>query len=101
VLALAEEGETADLVRSSGIGVSVEPEAGVEAIEAALLRVVEIASRPYLRPPAALYDGRVHAVAAAGLLADIAKSIRRGGKTRAHAEPAATTSGAPLGERRR
>jgi glycosyltransferase involved in cell wall biosynthesis len=101
VLALAEEGETADLVRASGIGVSIRPDAGVEAVEAALLQVVEIGSRPYLPPPPALYDGRVHAVAAAGLLADIAKSIRRGGKTRAHAEPAATTDRVSLGERRR
>jgi glycosyltransferase involved in cell wall biosynthesis len=77
LLALSEEGETAHLVRASGIGVSVQPDAGVEAIERALLQVIELASRPFARPPVDLYDGRVHAAATAELLTQLV-SGRRG-----------------------
>jgi hypothetical protein len=74
VLALAEEGETADLVRASGIGVSIRPDAGGDAFEAALMKVIEIASRSFRPPPPTLYDGRVHAVTAAALLTQMARS---------------------------
>ena len=67
VLALAEEGETADLVRASGIGVSIRPDAGGDAFEPALMKVIEIASRSFRPPPPTLYDGRVHAVTAAAI----------------------------------
>jgi glycosyltransferase involved in cell wall biosynthesis len=72
LLALAEEGETAELVRASGIGTSVRPDAGIEALEAALISVIEIASGEYVRPPAALYDGRVHAASAVEMLSGMA-----------------------------
>lgn len=74
LLALAEEGETAELVRASGIGVSVPPDAGVEAIENALLSLIATASKPYAPAPLALYDGRVHAATTAELLAQLAVS---------------------------
>jgi glycosyltransferase involved in cell wall biosynthesis len=79
VLALAEEGDIADLVRRSGIGVSIPPDAGVDAIEAALLEIIEIASKPYQRPPSALYDGRVHAATTERLLRQLGGS---GGRAR-------------------
>jgi glycosyltransferase involved in cell wall biosynthesis len=70
ILALSEEGETADLVRQSGIGVSISPDSPVEHIESALLRVVAIAHEAYPAPPRELYDGRVHAQATARILLD-------------------------------
>jgi hypothetical protein len=78
-MALAEEGETAELVRTSGIGVSVPPDAGVEAIEHALLTLMTMSLRQYAPPPLALYDGRVHAATTANLLTQLAQS-GRGGK---------------------
>jgi glycosyltransferase involved in cell wall biosynthesis len=56
VLALAEEGETAEIVRASGTGVAVAP-ADEEAIEHGLLRIIEIASRPTDHAPRDLFDG--------------------------------------------
>jgi glycosyltransferase involved in cell wall biosynthesis len=96
VLALAEEGETADLVRTSGIGVSVQPDARIEEVEAALLRVVEIASGPYVRPMAALYDGRVHAVTAARLMRQIVESSRRGRRAGVTVASEPASGGFPL-----
>ena len=61
VLAIAEEGETAELVRASGVGVAVRPDEPVERIEAALLSVMEIAASPFARPSRDLYDGNVWA----------------------------------------
>jgi glycosyltransferase involved in cell wall biosynthesis len=96
VLALAEEGETADLVRGSGVGVSIRPDAGGDAIEAALLKVIEIASRPFLPPPPTLYDGRVHAVTAAALLTQMARS-----KTEDLVSPTPARGGVALEQPRR
>lgn len=61
VLALSEEGETADLVRASGLGVVVHPVDPIERIETAILEVIALASGG--RGPASpeLFDGRVHA----------------------------------------
>ena len=77
VLALSEEGETAQLVRASGLGVVVRPDEPIAAIEAALLQIVAIAGHPV--PPAApeLFDGRVHAATTERLLLDFAHSGRR------------------------
>ncbi len=88
VLALSEEGETSALVRASGIGVSVTPDAPVEAIEAALLQVIALAGRPFPPAPAALYDGRVHAVNASLLLREFA------GAPQSAAPPAAVVAAA-------
>jgi glycosyltransferase involved in cell wall biosynthesis len=73
LFALSEEGETADLVRSSGIGVAVRPEAGAGAIGAALLDLLAIAAGPYAPPPRELYDGEAHAAAAARVLERLAR----------------------------
>jgi glycosyltransferase involved in cell wall biosynthesis len=56
VLALAEEGETAEIVRASGIGVAVAP-ADEAAIEQGLLRIIDIASGSTAPVPRDLYDG--------------------------------------------
>ncbi len=61
ILAVTEEGETAELVRVSGVGVAVRPDEPVERIEAALLAVIGIAARPFARPSRDLYDGNVWA----------------------------------------
>jgi glycosyltransferase involved in cell wall biosynthesis len=76
ILSLADEGETADLVRGSGLGVSVRPDAGTDAIDAALLSILEMASRPYAPPALSLYDGRVHAAAAVRILGDLARGAK-------------------------
>ncbi len=101
LLALAEESETAELVCASGIGVSIQPDAGVEAIEAALLKVIEIASKPYQPPSSALYDGRVHATATANLLAQLGGSNGPGKRVGAVVSPAPAGVGAHVEEPRR
>lgn len=76
VLALSEEGETADLVRSSGIGRSVRPADPPEAITAALLDIVALAQRPVPPAPRELFDGVVHAGTAAHILQQFARHGR-------------------------
>jgi glycosyltransferase involved in cell wall biosynthesis len=61
ILALTEDGETADLVRASGIGVVARPQDPPEVLEAALTRVIALASSGLVPAPAALFDGRAHA----------------------------------------
>lgn len=68
VLALSEEGETADLVRASGAGVSVTPAAPLDAIEAALHQVMALADNGFVPVPSGFYDGRVHAATTERLL---------------------------------
>jgi glycosyltransferase involved in cell wall biosynthesis len=68
ILALSEEGETAELVRSSGIGVSVSPGDPPEKIDAALLRIASIARASYAPPDVRLYDGRIQAAETARIL---------------------------------
>jgi glycosyltransferase involved in cell wall biosynthesis len=71
ILALTEEGETADLVRASGMGVSVLPE-DEPGIEAALDRLVAGRSgRPVARVPVHLYDGNIAARQAIAVMADV------------------------------
>jgi glycosyltransferase involved in cell wall biosynthesis len=77
VMALAEEGETAELVRASGAGVSVRPDASVEAIEEGLLTLIGMA-RDYTPPDLKHYDGWVHAAATTALLARMVLSHREG-----------------------
>ena len=92
LIALAEEGETADLVRASGIGVSVRPEADVTEMEAALLAVMDIASRAYTRPAIGLYDGYAHADVAVQMMQRIARGERLEGPKQGvatHPAPAA------------
>lgn len=77
VFALAEEGDTAELVRATRIGVSVRPDDPVEKIESALLELVALAGRPYGAPSRELYDGRAHAETAARMLLEHARFGRR------------------------
>jgi glycosyltransferase involved in cell wall biosynthesis len=67
ILAIAEEGETASLVRASGVGRSVTP-SDHEGIASALLDVVRLASERLVRPNPALFDGRLHAARMGRLL---------------------------------
>jgi hypothetical protein len=76
VLALSEEGETAALVRASGVGVSVTPGAALEEIEAAVLEIVRIAGAPFTPCPPELYDGRIQARTTTRLLAELADGKR-------------------------
>lgn len=77
VLALSEEGETSALVRASGVGVSVPPDAPVEAIESALLEVVSIARGAFAPASPLLFDGRVHARSTAQILSQLMEHGRR------------------------
>jgi glycosyltransferase involved in cell wall biosynthesis len=95
LLALSEEGETAELVRASGIGISVRPEASLDEIEAALLRVIDIASRPFDPPPVTLYDGRVHAATTAAMLSDLALPSNRAPADSAARRPAIASAEDP------
>ena len=67
IFALAE-GETAEVVRRSGIGVSVEAYDDVQAIMEGLLRVVEMSRGPLPVPPREMYDGNLGAASIEQLL---------------------------------
>ena len=67
ILALAEEGETADIVRSSGLGISVSSDRE-EDLVSALISIMRMASSELTPPPRALYDGIGRAAEAADLL---------------------------------
>jgi glycosyltransferase involved in cell wall biosynthesis len=67
IFALAEEGETAEVVRQSGIGVSVTPEDESSIVEG-LLEVVRMSQSVLSRPPRELYDGNLGAETIEGLL---------------------------------
>jgi glycosyltransferase involved in cell wall biosynthesis len=74
ILAIAEEGETAAVVRESGIGVSVTPENPAGVLDA-LREVMARAVVPVPPPPRALYDGSI----GAGTIVDILRTaLRRG-----------------------
>jgi glycosyltransferase involved in cell wall biosynthesis len=60
IFALAE-GETADVVRRSGIGVSVDAYDDVQAIMEGVLRVVELSRGSVPPPPREMYDGNLGA----------------------------------------
>jgi glycosyltransferase involved in cell wall biosynthesis len=60
IFALAE-GESADVVRRSGIGVSVEAYDDVQAIMEGLLRVVDMSRGAVPAPPREMYDGNLGA----------------------------------------
>jgi glycosyltransferase involved in cell wall biosynthesis len=60
ILALADEGETAELIRASGMGEVVSP-ADDAAIAAALVRLVEGRTATRTSAPANMFDGRVRA----------------------------------------
>jgi glycosyltransferase involved in cell wall biosynthesis len=60
ILAIAEEGETADLVRASGLGKAVLPH-DEAAIEDALVELMKESTREVSRPSPHLYDGNMAA----------------------------------------
>jgi hypothetical protein len=60
ILAIAEEGETADLVRASGLGKAVLPH-DEAAIEDALVELMNESIRDVRRPSPHLYDGNLAA----------------------------------------
>ena len=67
ILAITDDGETADVVREAGAGV-VAPAHDVPALEAALLRVMALASSQGPKPPRNHYDGVARATELADLL---------------------------------
>jgi hypothetical protein len=72
ILALAEESDTASLVRGSGAGVSVRPDASLEEIERALQDVMALAGS--FRPvDPSHYDGRLHAATTTQMLDTVAR----------------------------
>jgi len=73
ILALTEDGETADLVRASGIGVVVRPHDSTAIMESALLEAIALASREVIPPPQELYNGWTHARTAAHALWQLAR----------------------------
>jgi glycosyltransferase involved in cell wall biosynthesis len=62
IFALAE-GESADVVRRSGIGVAVDTYDDVHAIMEGLVRIVEMSKGPVPAPPREMYDGNLGAAA--------------------------------------
>ena len=77
ILAIAEEGETADLVRASGVGSSVGPDDEV-AIDAAFERILtQGQTRGRMRVPTHLYDGNVAAREAVAVVGRIAQAARK------------------------
>ena len=69
IFAIAEEGETAQVVRASGIGVSVTPDDD-ERIAEGLVAVVRMAGGATPAPPRELYDGNLGAAAIEAILRD-------------------------------
>ncbi|NOT28706.1 MAG: glycosyltransferase [Acidobacteria bacterium] len=73
ILAIAEEGEIADLVRVSGMGVSVTP-SDETAIVAALQQIMRMAVGGVPMPRRELFDGRL----GAAHIVDVVSSVARG-----------------------
>jgi glycosyltransferase involved in cell wall biosynthesis len=69
ILAIAEEGETADLVRASGIGVSTTPEDS-EGIARGLIEVLRMGTAAVPPPPRATYDGFIGAARIERIMGD-------------------------------
>lgn len=67
ILAICEEGETADLVRRSGLGIAVTSNEAA-AIEAGLLQVMGLARRQLAPPSPELYDGNRSAATAVAII---------------------------------
>jgi glycosyltransferase involved in cell wall biosynthesis len=78
ILAIAEEGETADLVRRSGFGVSVAP-GDQDAIVRALASTMRMAREEVPSAPRELFDGTVGAARIAAVLESL---VRRGRSAR-------------------
>jgi glycosyltransferase involved in cell wall biosynthesis len=75
ILALADAGETVDLVRESGVGVAVDPH-DVDAIAAALRRLVHDSGGPLPVVPPELYDGNRTADEAVAIIERVAHARR-------------------------
>ena len=96
ILALSEEGETAALVRASGVGVSVRPDAPSDTIEGALLDIVAMAGSPVPSVLPHLFDGRVHADQTVRMLESFAARGRQ--RRRPATVPRAAVSAVPSTE---
>jgi glycosyltransferase involved in cell wall biosynthesis len=72
ILAIAEEGEIADLMRDSGIGVSVTP-SDEKAIGKALMAVMSMAAAGISMPGRELYDGTLRAAHIVEILSSVAR----------------------------
>ncbi len=70
VLALTEEGETAELIRAGGIGCAVAPD-DHDAIAAGVLRILELARLPVMPASGALFDGSLRAAETEAVLAGV------------------------------
>lgn len=81
ILALCEEGETADLVRRGGSGVAV-VSTDVSAIESGLLAVMQLSRQPAVSPARETYDGNL----SAGKAVRIIDAVIRGLDTHAITE---------------
>ena len=67
ILAVAEEGEIADIVRQSGVGVFATPD-NEEGIVAALASLIQMVQTGVEAPPRELYDGMLRAAEAVHVL---------------------------------
>ncbi len=76
ILAIAEEGETAAIVRESGIGVSATPE-DRDGILRGLLQVMAMAERGVESPPSELFDGNIGAEKIVGVLEAVVMNSQR------------------------
>jgi glycosyltransferase involved in cell wall biosynthesis len=73
IFALAEESETAYVVRRSGLGVSVPPD-DERAIADALTTVIRLGNSPVTRPPREMYDGNIGAASIETMLREVVSS---------------------------
>jgi glycosyltransferase involved in cell wall biosynthesis len=96
ILALAEEGETADIVRASGIGVSVPPEREEDLVPA-LMSLVRMASAPLSPPARTLYDGMARAAETVALLGAVVRGEHVETADAALALPVASSHATPPG----
>jgi glycosyltransferase involved in cell wall biosynthesis len=85
ILAVAEEGEIADLVRASGIGVSVRPDDD-EGLISAFGQLVTLARGDVPRPSETLFDGTASAARAVGILEAVVRGDRVPAATRSEPE---------------
>jgi glycosyltransferase involved in cell wall biosynthesis len=72
ILALAEEGETADIVRASGIGVSVPSDRESDLIRA-LVSIMQLAASDIPTPGRGLYDGNARAAETVAILEGVVR----------------------------
>lgn len=86
ILAVAEEGEISEIVRSSGVGLAVLP-GDERGLVVALERLVSMASSDLPQPPRSLFDGNVSAARTVEILEAVASGMdAHGGVTAQRSE---------------